>query len=265
MPVVYSAIVPHPPVLIPEIGKDNLKKLTKTKEAMAQIEQELYAAKPESLVLISPHGKVLPDAFTINLSADYTAHFKEFGDFNIELKFKSDYMSIQEIRATDESNQRAPIVLTSEQELDYGFAVPLYELTKHLKQIPIIPITYSGLDYKQHFQFGQFLYSELARSNKRFAVIASADLSHKLTKDAPAGFSPKAKEFDKTFVGYLRKKDVDSILKISPKLVKEVEVCGVRSILILFGIIESLNVKPEVLSYEGPFGVGYATCTFRPA
>lgn len=265
MPVVYSAIVPHPPVLIPEIGKDNLKKLAKTIEAIVQVEQELYAAKPECLVIISPHGKVLPDAFNINLSADYTAHFKEFGEFSIELKFKSDYMSIQEIRAADESNQEAPIVLTSDQELDYGFAVPLYSLTKHLKQIPIIPITYAGLDYESHFKFGQFLYREFARSNKRFAVIASADLSHKLTKDAPAGYSPNAKEFDKTFVGHLRKKDISAILKINPKEVKGAEVCGVRSILILLGIIESLNVKPEVLSYEGPFGVGYATCTFRPA
>ena len=172
-------------------------------------------------------------------------------------------MSIQEIRAADESNQEAPIILTSDQELDYGFSVPLHLLTKHLKQIPIIPITYSGLSYEEHFKFGQFLYREFARSNKRFAVIASADLSHKLTKDAPAGYSPAAKEFDKTFVGHLRKKDVAAIMKTSPKTVKEVAVCGVRSILILLGVIESLNVAPEVLSYEGPFGVGYATCTFR--
>lgn len=265
MPVVYSAIVPHPPVLIPEIGKDNLKKLTKTVEAISEIEKELYAAKPDSIVVISPHGTIIPDAFNINLSSDYFGHFKEFGDFSVELKFKSDYMSIQEIRSVDESNQEAPVVLTSNPELDYGFSVPLYALTKHLKNIPIIPITYSGLDYQHHFQFGQFLYRQLARLNKRFAVIASADLSHKLTKGAPAGYSAKAKDFDKEFVGYLKKKDVASIMKLSPKQVKEVEVCGVRSIIILLGIIEALNVKPEVLSYEGPFGVGYVTCTFRPA
>lgn len=263
MPIVFSAITPHPPVLIPDIGKKNLKQIAKTEEAMKKLEQEFYATKPESVVIISPHGKILDDAFNINLSVDYTANFKDFGDFGVELKFKSDYRSIQEIRAADESHTAVPIVLTSVPEIDHGFSVPLYYLTQHLKDIPIIPITYSAMDYKQHFAFGQFLYRQLAKINKRFAVIASGDLSHKLTKDAPGGYSAKGKEFDKKIVELLKKKDFDGILKLSPGLIKAAGECGLRSIIILAGILESLNVVPEVLSYEGPFGVGYTVCNFK--
>ena len=263
MPLVFAAITPHPPVLIPEIGKENLKQITKTEEAMKKLEQDLYVAKPESILVISPHGKIFNDAFNINLSADYSANFKEFGDFAVELKFKSDYMSIQEIRAADETQKSVSLVLSSEPEIDHGFSVPLYYLTQHLKNIPIIPITYSGLNYQKHFEFGQFLHRQLSKINKRFAIIASGDLSHRLTKEAPAGYSPNGAKFDKQLIGLIKKKDIQGILNINPNLCQEAGECGLRSIIILAGIIESLNVTPEILSYEGPFGVGYLVCNFK--
>ena len=263
MPIVFSAITPHPPVLIPEIGKDNLKKLTKTETAMKTLEQDFYAAKPDSVVVISPHGQVLPDSFNINLNADYTANFKDFGDFSLELKFKSDYMTIQQIRAADETNEAAPLVLSSNENLEHGFSVPLYFLTQHLKNIPIVPITYSALGYEEHFAFGKFLYNQLSSSNKRIAVIASGDLSHKLSKDSPAGYSPQGEKFDKAFVALIKKKDAAGIIKLDPKLIEAAEQTALRSVLILFGIIDTLNTKTEVLSYEAPFGVGYLVSQFK--
>ncbi|OGY56227.1 MAG: AmmeMemoRadiSam system protein B [Candidatus Buchananbacteria bacterium RIFCSPLOWO2_02_FULL_46_11b] len=265
MPIVFAAITPHPPVLIPEIGKDNLKKIEKTQAAMKKLEQEFYAAKPESVLIISPHGKILPEGFNINLSADYSANFKEFGDFGVELKFKSDYLTIQNIRAADETSQAMPVVLSSESQIDHGFAVPLYYLLAHAKNLPIIPITYSALDFKDHFAFGQFLRRRLAHVNKRFAIIASGDLSHRLTKDAPGGFSEEGKKFDKHLIDLLKKGDWQEIVKIKPKFSQDAAECGLRSILILLGIAESFKAKAEVLSYEGPFGVGYLVCNFKLA
>lgn len=263
MPIVFSAITPHPPVLIPEIGKDNLEKIVKTQEAMKKLEQELYVAKPDSILVISPHGKVYDDAFNINLSAKYKANFKDFGDFGLELEFKSDYMSIQQIRAADETQASVPIILSSQEELDHGLSVPLFYLTQHLKDVPIIPITYSALNYQNHFDFGKFLHRQLSKLDKRFAIIASGDLSHKLTKDAPAGYSPKGQEFDDKLVELIKNKDTQGILNIDPKLCQEAGECGLRSIIILLGVIEAFNIEPEILSYEGPFGVGYMVCNFR--
>lgn len=263
MPIVFAALTPHPPVLIPEIGKDNLKKLKKTEAAMKKLEQEFYAAKPESIVIISPSGEVLDDSFNINLNADYLADFKDFGDFSLGLKFKSDYMTIQQIRAADEKGDIAPFVLTSNQSLGHGFSVPLYFLTQHLKDIPIVPITYSALGYQEHFSFGQFLHDQLSKIDKRIAVIASGDLSHTLTKDAPAGHVKEGAEFDKKFTELVKKKDVKGLLELDPKLIKAAQETVLRSTLILMGIIESLNTQTEVLSYEGPFGVGYLVCSFK--
>lgn len=263
MPIVFSAIVPHPPVLIPEIGKDHAKDLAITHDALKKIEQELYAAKPDCLVLISPHGTVMPESFSINLSPEYVAHFKEFGDYGIELKHHGDYMSIQAIRAADESNKEAPIVLTSTQELDHGFGVTLFTLAQHIKDVPIIPITPSGLDLEKHFEFGQFLHRQLSKIDKRFAVIASGDLSNKLSKDAPAGFSDLAERFDTELVEGLKKHDQHAVMSIDKKVIAEAGGCGLRPIVMLLGLLKEMEVTPTVLSYEKPFGVGYVVVNYQ--
>ncbi len=259
--LVFSAICPHPPILIPTIGKDNIKKIKNTVEAMKKLEQDLYAAKPEVIIIISPHGEMIPDAFCVNLNANYSANFEDFGDFTTKLEFKSSPMLALKIKERVEDE--LPIVLSSTEKLDHGATVPLFYLTKHLKDIEIIPISYSFLDYNTHFQFGQLLKKEIAKSEKRVAIIASGDMSHCLIKGAPAGYSPKGAEFDKEFQALLKRKDIPGILKMKPKLIEEAAECGFRSFAILFGVIEEYKFEVDILSYEGPFGVGYMVTNFR--
>jgi MEMO1 family protein len=259
--LVFAGICPHPPILIPTIGKDNIKQIKDTVEAMKKLEQDLYAAKPEVIVIISPHGEMIPDAFCLNLNTEYKANFEEFGDFTTKMNFKSSPLLALKIKERVENE--LPLILSSSESIDHGAAVPLFYLTKHLKDVEIIPICYSFLDYDKHYQFGQLLKKELAKSEKRIAVIASGDLSHALTKDAPAGYSPKGAEFDKELVTLLKRKDIPGILKMKPKLIEDAAECGFRSFAILFGIIEEYKFEVDVLSHEGPFGVGYLVANFK--
>ena len=259
--LVFSAICPHPPLLIPNIGKGNLDKIKNTVTALKELEKELYASKPDVILIISPHGEIIPDAFCLNLNSNYQANFEDFGDFTTKMEFKSSPMLTLHLKERVEDF--LPLVLSSEDKLDHGCAVPLFYLTKHLKNIEVIPIFYSLLDYDKHFQFGQLLKKEIVKSEKRVAVIASGDLSHVLTKDAPAGYSPKGEEFDTKFISLLKRKDVRGILKMDHHLIDEAAECGLRSFLILLGIIEEYQYEVNVLSYEGPFGVGYLVANFK--
>jgi len=259
--LVFSAICPHPPILIPKIGKDNIDKIKNTVEAMKKLEQELYASKPDVIIVISPHGEVIPDAFSLNLNSKYHADLSEIGDFSTKMEFKSSPMLALHFKERVEDF--LPFVLTSADKLDHGVTVPLFYLTKHLKNIEVIPIYYSLLDYDKHFQFGQLLKKEIVKSDKRVAVIASGDLSHALTKGAPAGFSAKGEEFDTKFIAALKRKDLREIIKMDPKLVEKAAECGLRSFIILLGIIEEFKFEVDVLSYEGPFGVGYLVANFK--
>lgn len=259
--LVFSAICPHPPILIPAIGKDNIKAIKNTAEAMKKLEQDLYADKPDVIIIISPHGELIPDAFSINLNTGYKANFEEFGDFTTKLEFSSS--SLLALKIKERVENELPIVLSSSENMDHGAAVPLFYLMKHLKDVEVIPVCYSFLDTDKHFLFGQLLKKEIAKSDKRVAVIASGDLSHALTKDAPAGYSPKGEEFDKNLITLLKRNDITGIRKIKPKLIEDAAECGFRSIIILLGIIEEYKFEVEVLSYEGPFGVGYLVANFK--
>ena len=153
--------------------------------------------------------------------------------------------------------------LISEESLDHGSSVPLCLLTENLPDIKIIPLYYSGLDNDSHFKFGQLLRHELLINNEQIAVIASGDLSHRLSKEAPGGYSPRGKKFDKKITKYLLENKIQDIINLDENLIIEAGECGLKSILILAGVLDNIKHEPQLLSYEAPFGVGYLTMNFK--
>lgn len=259
--LVFAAITPHPPILLPAIGKENLNLIERTIKAMEKLEQELYAAKPDVIIIISPHCPILADSFSILQAKKYHSTLEQFGDLSAKLEFKADLELIHKIKECFET--KIPLTLISQEELDHGISVPLFYLTRHLKDVVIVPIGLSLLNFQRHFEFGQVLKEEISKTNKRVAVIASGDLSHRLTPDAPASFSPQGKIFDQTLIDLIKKKNAQGILNLDPNFVEEAGECGLRSIIILLGLLQKIDYQPEILSYEGPFGVGYLVTQFK--
>lgn len=252
--IVFSAVVPHSPVLIPAIGKDNLKKLEATKKALGVLEKSFVEAKPDSIVVISPHGQVIPDAFSINLNAVYKCTMEEFGDFSTKLDCKSDFMLIDKLQRSLRA-KNLPFALASEEKMDYGIVVPLSYLTPRLPKFLIVPM-HPALGIAEQLAFGRELKEELSASNKRVAVLASSDLAHTLAKDSPGGFSPHGKTFDETIIELLKTKNSGGFTKIPADVVAGAKSCGLAPIVILAGLMDGTSYETEVLSYEAPFGVG---------
>lgn len=261
MSLVFAGISPHPPLAIPTIGKDAIKKVVKTTNALEQLEQDLYLTHPEILIIISPHSSYFSDAFTLNISPEYETDLREFGDLATKLKFKGE-MNLSSLIRESSKDQNFPTAVISERNLDHGSAVPLYYLAKHLPNIPIIPMGFCDLDWKTHLDFGYMLKERIMETNKRVAVIASGDLSHALITDAPAGYSPAGPEFDKKIQELLSTNNIVGMLQLDKKFVNDAAECGFRSFLILMGILQGVNHSYKSYSYEGPFGVGYLTANF---
>ena len=255
MSLVFSAIVPHPPILIPCIGKENLQPIAKTKMALESLEKDLYAAKPDILIIISPHGRIDPDHFTINLADHFEINFENFGDFStkVEMAGNISLMTNDRERIADKS----PINIISEPKLDHGVGVPFYYLGQNLPNIKIIPVYFSLLDNQAHLNFGKNLKETILNADKRIAVIASGDLSHCITENAPEKFNPAGKEFDEKLVELLKQEDLQGLVNLDKTLIENAAECGLRSILILLGILNNINFETRILSYEAPFGVGY--------
>lgn len=262
----FAAITPHPPIIIPTIGQtDDLEKVKNTIEGMKKLAEKFAEAEPLSVLIISPHGPLDLYRFTINNASSFVGHFYEFNDFQTELKFKGNEKLIEKIESECEK-QKIPLREIQTQELDYGVLVPLYYLSQSYQNFKIVPMAYSFLDIETHFEFGKILGSIIQKEKSKIGIIASGDLSHRLLPEAPAGYSPKGKEFDKILINFLKKKDIGGILNIDPSLIEEAGECGYRSIIILLGILSEIgisNFEFQKLSYEGPLGVGYLVGNFK--
>ncbi len=258
----FAAICPHPPIIIPTIGRQaDLKKVSKTIEAMEKLAEKFAKSAPETVLVISPHAPIDFNQFTVINSPTLTGHFYNFGDFQTELIFRNDENLIK-IIGKECQKEKIPLRVADIKELDHGVLVPLYYLAKLHPNFKVIPLAYSYLDLATHLKFGKVLQKVINKA-ARIGIIASGDLSHRLTPEAPAGYSPEGKKFDKKLVELLRKKDVGGILNMEPDLVEEAGECGYRSIIILLGLLNGLDWQAEILSYEGPFGVGYLVASFK--
>ncbi len=261
MSLVFAAITPHPPLLIPAIGKEALSKVRKTEEALKKLEEDLYIAKPDVIVIISPHGSFFSDSFTINTMPEYETDLKDFGDITTKLKFKGEMGLATNVYAQCQSG-KCPVTMVSQKNIDHGSAVPLYYLTKHLPDAAILPLGFCDLSWKEHLDFGSLLKEQIINYGKRVAVIASGDLSHALTTEAPAGFNAAGPKFDKIIQDLLASGNTAGMLQLDPVFVTAAAECGLRSFFILMGVLRDTNYTYKCLAYEGPFGVGYLTANF---
>lgn len=263
--IILGAITPHSPLLVPRIGKDKRDALEATIRAYESLSERLYALNVETLILISPHAPAYNNAFSANISESYEGTLKAFGDHETSIRLPSDILLLDRIQKSIRTKTDIAFKLTASEELDYGCAIPLLLLQRTVANMRIVPISPSTLNGRAHTDFGKALKDVLHESNKRIAVIASADLSHKLHQDAPGGFSVEGPAFDATIRSKINSMDIGGLLSMDPEAVEAAGQCGYRPILILLGILDGMNVDVRELSYEAPFGVGYLTTIIEPA
>jgi aromatic ring-opening dioxygenase LigB subunit len=262
--IVFGAIVPHSPLLIPSIGKEHTDTLQATRKAFSELEQSLYLAKPDTIVIISPHAPILPDAFSGNASPSTKAVLKEFGDHGTTVNAKTNFLLLDHMHRLMRQ-ENVPFILTSEEEIDYGFTVPLLLLTTHLQGWKLVPLAVSGLDERQHYEFGRQLKRCLHAESERIAIIASADLSHHASAASPQGETRDGKQFDATVREKAASRDAAGLLALDKTISQNAGQCGLKPILTLLGSLENINATATELCYEAPFGVGYLTLKYELA
>ncbi|MEK7644637.1 MAG: AmmeMemoRadiSam system protein B [Patescibacteria group bacterium] len=261
MSLIFAAITPHPPIIMPSIGKENAEKIKKTALALRKVEEELYLSKPQLIIIISPHGSYFDDAFSVNAETDFISNFEEFGDMNTKLAWKGSPNFAAQL-AHDANLAKIDLRLVNDRKIDHGCSIPLSLLTGHLPDVKILPIGYSGQNARAHLDFGVLIKERIMESDKRVAIIASGDLSHCLNNEAPAGFNPGGEKFDKSVIELLENRNVAGLSNLDGKLVGSASECAYRSILVLLGALKSVNYTFKNYSYEAPFGVGYLTGNF---
>lgn len=266
----FAAITPHPPLLVPGVGtKEDLKLVNNTIQAMQKLENKFEENDIDTVIVISPHNMVFNDRMCLIDNKQYKGDFSQFGKTNIGMDFTADNDLIDAISKECEKEEIPIIKFNNGKDtgtLDHGAMVPLTYLTQLVgNNVKLILITYSYLDRSTHIKFGEAITKVCSSSifkNKHIAVIASGDMSHRLFSGAPAGYANEGKEFDEMIVRDLQNNDFESITHYDEDWVEAAGECGYRSILILIGALKNHRYSTQVLSYEGPFGVGYLVTDF---
>ena len=158
-----------------------------------------------------------------------------------------------------------PARLVSHEHLDYGSAIPLYLLCPELKNPKILPLFPAiNLNCANHYQYGQKIGEILRTRPEKIAIIAAGDLSHRLKKNSPGGYSPKGARFDNRLIEYLNDEDngLEKILNNYEKMAEEALEGGLKQLSLLFGIIGN-GYQPQILAYQNDFGVGYLSVNFN--
>jgi AmmeMemoRadiSam system protein A len=150
-------------------------------------------------------------------------------------------------------------------DLDHGTTVPLYFLQRNGWSGKVVALGYNFLSNDDHLRFGHSIREAIQRLGRPVAFIASGDLSHRLKRDAPAGYHAHAHLFDEEVVDAVRNCATQRIVEINRELRRTAGECGYRSMLVAIGATQDLDSNCEVISYEAPFGVGYLVAQLSSA
>ncbi len=272
MPVVFCGICPHPPIMVPEVGRGRDGEVAKTKEAMLELGRRVKQSGAETLVMITPHGTVFADAVAVNTLPELRGDLAQFGAPEVRFAVPADVELVREIKNAAGA-KKIPVAGVDDKtaarhglraELDHGITAPLYFIRRAGVNLPLVHVSMGMLPYAQLYSFGAAVSEAARRLNRKVAVLASGDLSHRLTPDAPAGYDPAGKDFDRRMVELVGAADAEGICSLDDELVERAGECGLRPIIMMLGALDGLAVKSEVLSYEGPFGVGYMVAALQP-
>jgi AmmeMemoRadiSam system protein A len=250
----WAALMPHPPILVPSVGKGREREAASTLEGLDRLCSALKGAKPGRILLLSPHARQARGVLAVAAAGQGFGDLGAFGAPDVRIRIDGIPEEAQKLAEFLAPAVPAAIYCTDPFSLDHASLIPLYFLSRVWGELPPVVVAGPiGLSLPQALRLGTRL-AEWDRGGD-WALLASGDLSHRLSPDAPAGYSPAGRRLDRAILEALETGDPTRLLEMPPEEIDEAGECGLRSVLALLG---ASSGPSEVLSYEGPFGVGYA-------
>lgn len=262
-------LFPHPPIVVPEVGKGKEEEIQSTYNSMDLLAKEIAIKAPKVIILISPHGSMFNDAISLLYGESIKGDLGSFAASNVEFNKNINLELTNAIFDLSVINN-IPIIKSDYNllksynisfNLDHGTMVPLYFIDKYYKDYDIVHITYAPLNNIELYEFGKVI--QKATKDFDSILIASGDLSHKLKDSGPYGYCKEGPIFDNTILNLLQAGDVKAILSMDSRLIENAGECGMKSIVIMLGALDGTNFTGNLLSYEDTFGVGYGVMKFE--
>lgn len=265
MSIIAAFMVPHPPMIVPEVGRGSENQIEKTIKAYEKVADEIAALKPETIIISSPHSVMYSDYFHISPGAGARGSFADFGA--PQVKFDVDYdeelVNLLSARA-EASNFPAGTLGGKRPELDHGTMVPLWFITKKYKDFKLVRTGLSGYDLLKHYEYGMMIKDAVESLDRRVVYVASGDLSHKLQEYGSYGFAEEGPVYDKRIMNVCSGGRFGELFDFDENFCEKAAECGHKSFVIMAGALDGKGVEATQYSHEDVTGVGYGICSFVP-
>lgn len=265
MGIVMTAILPHPPILMHEIGKGEEERIAATQRAYIEIAGRVAATRVDTVVIVSPHATAYADYFHISPGKNARGDFRRYGLPELEVEARYDEAFVRAL-ADEAKRAGVPAGIKGERDarLDHGTMIPLVYLAEAGVRCEIVRIGLSGLGADLHYRLGKCIKKAAETLGRDTVVLASGDLSHKLLENGPYGFAHEGPLFDEAATLAMAEGDFFSLMTFDPAICDAAAQCGLGAFRVMAGALDQTRVKSRLLSYEGPYGIGYAVASFYP-
>ncbi len=265
MSIIAAFMVPHPPMIVPDVGRGSEKQIEKTIKAYEKVAEQIAALKPETIIISSPHSVMYSDYFHISPGSGAAGSFAEFGA--PQVKFNMEYdEELVKLLAGNAKYAGFPAGTLGEKkpELDHGTMVPLWFILKKYKNFKLVRTGLSGFDLLKHYEYGIMIKDAVEALNRKVVYVASGDLSHKLQTYGPYGFAEEGPVYDERIMNVCSGGRFGELFDFDENFCEKAAECGHRSFVIMAGALDGKAVEATQYSHEDVTGVGYGICSFIP-
>ena len=266
MSIAAAYMVPHPPLIIPQVGRGSEKQVLTTIQSYQSVAAEIASLQPETIIVTSPHSVLYADYFHISPGEQASGDFGRFRAPEVSFRKRYDTELVKTLcRLAKAENFPAGTLGERDRYLDHGTMVPLYFVDQLYTDYRLVRIGLSGLSLAEHYAFGMLLRRAVEQVSRRAVLIASGDLSHKLQPDGPYGFAKEGPEYDRRIMDAASRAAFGEMLEFDETFCDKAAECGHRSFVIMAGALDGLSVNARAYSHEDITGVGYGICSFHPS
>ena len=264
MPILASFAVPHPPLIVKELGKGEENTVALSIESYKKVAEQIAELQPETIIITSPHTLCFTDYFYLSSHSIMKGSFERFGAREVSFEEEIDTELVEEIEKISREKDFPAGRVDKIVELDHGTMVPLYFIRKKYPKCKIVVIGLSGLSLNKHKELGRIIKEAINHTNRKVVFVASGDLSHKLQTYGPYGYAEEGTIYEERILETMTKGNFNELLDYSDELLHKASECGHPSFTILSGAIENERIEATFLSHEDTTGVGYGLWSYYP-
>lgn len=255
--LLQTYVLPHPPIIVESVGKGAEKLAQRTIEGMERVAKEVSVLRPETVIIITPHGSRMRRTSVLPLEGSIKGDLLAFRDPISTLDIPIDEALTKDICDRGVVLGGALLCESFAQPMDHATFVPLWFIRQQWAAFKVVQVVSGVHEPKIAASVGRVLREAIDASQKDVVLILSGDQSHTLDPNGPYGFSQVGMDYENIIEEIFETGDFDRLAAIDYDFVEEAAQCGLVPTLIGLGAVEAHELDAEIYSHELRFGVGY--------